>query len=515
MDRLSGLDAMFLYLETAQTPMHIAGLAICEPPPGYEGHPFEEFKAQVISRLHEVPSFSRVLKNQPFRLDHPVWITAEQIDLDYHFRRAALPKPGTWKQLMTMVEHLHMQVLDRKRPLWQYHVIEGLEGGRFALYLKTHHASIDGGGGVMALDIVSDREPKPREPYPKNDVRFQTRKPGFFEMLGHALGSVVQQQVDAVKATPALVQAATNVVRSTMRKKTWDRDSLRSAPRTIFNGRVGRRRAFGTASLPVGELKMMGKATGATLNDIVLTICAGGLRRYLTARNQMPDETMVAAVPVSMREVGDTNMSNQVASVLPRIGTHIADPVERLEYVSNSTRRAKAQMSDVKGIVPRDFSLPGMPVIAPLIWQLVERTSISEAVPPMMNVAISNVPGSRRPMYFAGIEVKEFYPVSIATHGVALNITVQSYVDRLDFGLTTCRDICPDVQVLADLIIAEYNDLKAKLIAQAMKAEREKQEAQVQAATPKPKAKRAPAKKKAPAKDSNVHQLNGAARAAE
>jgi WS/DGAT/MGAT family acyltransferase len=299
-----------------------------------------------------------------------------------------------------------------------------------------------------------------------------------------------------------------------MRKRTWDRESLRSAPRTIFNGRVGRRRAFGTASLPVGELKMMGKATGATLNDIVLTICAGGLRRYLTARNQMPDESIVAAVPVSMREVGDTNMSNQVASIFPRIGSHIADPVERLEYVATSTKRAKGQMSDVRGVIPRDFSLPGMPLVAPLLWQVVERTSITDAVPAMTNVAISNVPGSRRPMYFAGIEVKEFYPVSIATHGVALNITVQSYVDRLDFGLTTCRDICPDVQVLADQIIAEYTDLKAKLIAQAMKAEQAKQ----QAAEVKPVAparKRASSKKKAPAAKDNVHQLNGAARAAE
>lgn len=514
MDRLSGLDAMFLYLETAQTPMHIAGLAICEPPPGYEGHPFEEFKAQVISRLHEVPSFSRVLKNQPFRLDHPVWVTADHIDLDYHFRRAALPKPGTWKQLMTMVEHLHMQILDRKRPLWQYHVIEGLEGGRFALYLKTHHACLDGGGGVMALDIVSDREPKPREPYPKNDVRFHTRKPGFFEMLGHALGSVVQQQVDALKSTPALVRAIGNVARSTMRKKTWDSDALRPAPRTIFNGRVGRRRAFGTASLPVGELKMMGKATGSTLNDIVLTVCAGGLRRYLAARNQLPDESMVAAVPVSMREVGDANMSNQVASIMPRIGTHIADPIERLEYVARSTKRAKNQMTDVREVVPRDFSLPGAPAIVPLLWQIVERTSITDAVPLMMNVAISNVPGSRRPMYFAGIEVKEFYPVSIATHGVALNITVQSYVDRLDFGLTTCRDICPDVQVLTDHIIAEYNDLKAQLIAKAMQAERDKQAAAAPAPEPAAKKKRSARPKKTLAKD-NVHALNGTARAAE
>lgn len=515
MDRLSGLDAMFLYLETQQTPMHIAGLAICEPPKGYDGHPFEEFKAQVLNRLHEVPSFSRVLLQQPFRLDHPVWVTADHIDLDYHFRKAALPKPGSWKQLMTMVEHLHTQILDRKRPLWQYHVIEGLEGGRFALYLKTHHACIDGGGGVMALDIVSDREPKPREPYPKPEVRFQTRKPGWFEMLGHAFGSVVQQQVEVVKATPAALRAIRNVVRSAVKNRTWDLNAIKPAPRTIFNGRVGRRRAFGTQTLPVSEMKMMAKATGATLNDIVLTICAGGLRRYLDERHQMPTDSLVAAVPVSMREVGDTNMSNQVASIFPRIGSHIADPVERLQFVAEATKRAKAQMSDVREVVPRDFSMFGAPAIAPLIWQIVERTSVTDLVPPMMNVAISNVPGSRRPMYFAGIEVKEFYPVSIATHGVALNITVQSYVDRLDFGLTACRDICPDVQKLADLIIDEFHVLKGKLIAQADKAEREKPKPAKSAA---PKAKKPAKRKKAPAEDVDQPHLNGAngaARAAE
>jgi WS/DGAT/MGAT family acyltransferase len=519
MDRLSGLDAMFLYLETAQTPMHIAGLAICEPPKGYSGHPFEEFKAQVISRLHEVPSFSRVLQNQPLRLDHPVWVTADHIDLDYHFRKAALPKPGSWKQLMTMVEHLHTQLLDRKRPLWQYHVIEGLEGGRFALYLKTHHACLDGGGGVMALDIVSDREPKPREPYPKPEVRFHTRKPGFFEMLGHAFGSVIQQQVDAVRATPAALRVLRNVVRSAVKERTWGLDAVRPAPHTIFNGRVGRRRAFATGTLPVGEVKMMGKAAGATLNDIVLTICAGGLRRYLADRNQLPGESLVAAVPVSMREVGDTNMSNQVASIFPRIGSHIADPMERLEYVAASTKRAKSQMSDVREIVPRDFSMFGAPAIAPLLWQIVERTSVTDIVPAMMNVAISNVPGSRRPMYFAGIEVKEFYPVSIATHGVALNITVQSYVDRLDFGLTTCRDICPDVDKLVAHILAEFQDLKTKLIAQAVKAEREKPKPEK--AETKKKRTAAPKKKKsAPAvqpepEHSQANGANGVARAAE
>ncbi len=376
---------------------------------------------------------------------------------------------------MTMVEHLHMQLLDRKRPLWQYHVIEGLEGGRFALYLKTHHACLDGGGGVLALDIVSDREPKPRDPYPKPEIRLGApRKPGFFELLGLSFGSIIQQQFDAVASVPAGVRALRNVVRSAIKDRTWDLNAIKPAPRSIFNDRVGRRRAFATGTFPVAEMKLMGKAAGATLNDIVLSICAGALRRYLDERNQAPTESLVAAVPVSMREVGDTNQSNQVASIFPRIGSHITDPLERLAYVAQSTKRAKSQMADVREIVPRDFSIVGAPALAPLIWQIVEWTGVNTMVPSIMNVAISNVPGSRRPMYFAGIEVKEFYPVSIATHGVALNITVQSYVDRMDFGITTCRDICPDVQKLADLMMEEFNALKAALMKQVAKAEREK-----------------------------------------
>jgi WS/DGAT/MGAT family acyltransferase len=502
MHRLSGLDAMFLYLETPQTPMHIAGLMICEPKPGYDGHPFEEFRSQVVNRLHEVPSFSRVLQPTPLRLDHPVWVTADTIDLDYHIRRAALPKPGTRQQLLTMVEHLHTQLLDRKKPLWQYHVIEGLQDGRFALYLKSHHASLDGGGGILALDIVSDREPKSREPYPKSEVRMMTRKPGFFEMLGLAYGSLIQQQVNGVKSLPSAVKALRNVVRSAIKDRTWNLSSLKPAPHTIFNGRVGRRRAFATCSIPLSEIKMAAKATGSTLNDIVLVLCGGALRAYLAKHNKLPPESLVAAVPVSLREVGDTNQSNQVTSIFTRIGTHISDPFERLTFVKDSMKQSKAQLADVKDIVPRDFSVFGAPAIVPLIWQVVERTSLMDRMPAFVNVAISNVPGPRKPMYFAGIAVKEFYPVSIAAHGSALNITMQSYVDRLDFGLTACRDICPDIQAMAGMIVAEWEGLKAKLLAQAVKAEREK---------PKPARKAAAPKRKSAGGEGAPKPRNGAA----
>lgn len=460
MDRLSGLDAMFLYLETPQTPMHIASLMVCEPPEGYEDNPYDAFRAQIASRIHEVPVLTRILQPTPLRLDHPVWVKAETIDLDYHIRRAALPKPGSAQQLRTMVEHLHTQVLDRTQPLWQYHVIEGLEGGRFALYLKSHHASLDGGGGVLALDILSDRAPTPRPPLPTPQVRLFTRKPGFFEMLGHAYGSLIQQQVNAVGRLPALARTVGRMVRSAVQDGTWSLGDLKPAPHTIFNTRIGRRRAWGMASMPLADVKALAKATGSTLNDVVLVACGGALRRYLTAHKALPEASLVAGVPVSLREVGDNNIANQVTSVFAKIGTHIADPIERLAFVKESMQRAKSQLKDVKDIVPRDFSVFGAPAIVPLLWQLIERSKLTDIAPTVVNVAISNVPGPRRPMYFAGIEVKEAYPVSIAAHGAALNITLQSYVNRLEFGLTACREVCPDVQSLTDGIVEEMEELR-------------------------------------------------------
>lgn len=461
MHRLTGVDAMFLYLETQLTPMHVASLSVCEPPEGYVDNPYEAFRAQVASRLHEVPSFIRKLTDTPLALDHPIWINAEKVDLEYHIRRAALPKPGSWQQLMTMVEHLHTQVLDRTKPLWQFHVIEGLEDGRFALYMKSHHASIDGGGGILALDIISDREPTPRPPLPSPEVRIMTREPGFFEHLGLALGNVVQQQVNVLAKIPDLLRTIGRVAEGATRDGRWGLGDLKPAPHTIFNARVGRRRAFATASVPLKDLKAVAKAGGATLNDVVLAVCGGALRAYLAKRGALPEDSLVAAVPVSLREVGDMNMSNQVSSVPARIGTHIAEPLERLAYVQGAMQRSKKQLGDVRAITPTDFSFIGAPALVPLAWQVVERTSLIERMPALFNVAISNVPGPRRTMYFAGIPVREFYPVSIATHGVALNITVQSYVDRLDFGFTTCREICPDVADMAAQIAPEFAALKA------------------------------------------------------
>jgi len=475
MRKLSGIDATFLYMETNETPMHISSLLLCEPVK--EGvTPYEALKSQIVARLHEIPSFHRKLKHTPFYIDHPVWVEAELVDLDYHIKHARLPNPGNLEQLRMVGQGLHAVALDRERPLWQFYIIEGVEDpafglkkGSFALYTKAHHASIDGGAGVSVMDILSDSEPIPRPALPHNQIRLAKEDPGFFEMLGGAYGKFAQQQYDFIKSTPALVKALGNVVDNAIDSDDSILVKLRPAPKTRFNVRIGKQRAFGAMSLPIKEVIGIAKATGTTLNDVVLAICGGALRTYLDGHRELPDRSLVAAVPVSLREVGDKSGANQVASMNCEIGTHITDPLVRLKAVNKNAKKAKKSLAAIKDVFPKDYSFFGAPVMVTAMAQLTSRTKLVNYMPAQLNVAISNVPGSRKPMYFAGGKVIANFPVSIATHGCALNITLTSYIDRLDFGLVACKIAVPDVQDIADDIMVEFKLLKKAVLAKDKK----------------------------------------------
>ena len=472
MKKLSGIDATFLYMETNETPMHISSLLLCEPVQDGES-PYEALKSQIVSRLHEIPSFHRKLKHTPFYIDHPVWVEAEIVDLDYHIKHARLPEPGTLDQLRAIVQGLHSITLDRERPLWQFYIIEGLEDpkfglkkGSFALYTKAHHASIDGGAGVSAMDILSDTEPTPRPALPHNQIRLSKEDPGFFELIGGAYGKFAQQQYDMLKMTPAYMKALKKVVQNSIEDSGSFLDSLKPAPKTRFNVRIQKQRAFGAQSLNIKEVITVAKATGTTLNDVVLSICGGAMRTYLAGHNETPRRGLVAAVPVSLRELGDTSGANQVASMNCEIGTQIDDPLARLRAVNKNAKKAKKGLAAIKDVFPKDYSFFGAPVMVSAMAQVTSRTKLVNYMPAAMNVAISNVPGSRKPMYFAGGKVIANFPVSIATHGCALNITLTSYIDRLDFGLIACKVAVPDVQDIADSILTEFKLLK-KAVADA------------------------------------------------
>ena len=502
MHKLTGLDASFLYMETDETPMHVSSLLICEP--SKEGdNPFELLKSQIAERAHEIPSFYRKLKNTPFYMDHPVWVTAKDIDFDYHIKHARLPSPGTVEQLRTLIQGLHSLTLDRDRPLWQFYVIEGIEDAEFglpknsfALYTKSHHASIDGGAGIAVMDIISDRAPTPRPPLPKNKIRLQEEKPGMFELIGASYGRFMQQQADLLGKIPSILKAAGSFAKVAFEDSASLMKTMQPAPKTRFNVRIQKQRAFGAQTLSLPEVIGLAKQTGSTLNDVVMAICGGALRRYLEGHNELPEESLVAAVPVSLREFGDASNTNQVAMMTCALGSDIADPIERLQAVHEHAKGSKKQIGAIKDVIPQDYVFFGAPVFVTAMAQLTSRTDIVNRMPSPINVTISNVPGPRRNVYFAGSKVLAQYPVSIATHGCALNITLQSYVDRLEFGLVACKIAVPDVQDIADFIVDEFNVLKAA----ADKA---------QAAAGKPDAKKSPAAKKAPAKKVSAKTTNG------
>lgn len=466
MKKLSGIDASFLYMETNETPMHISSLLICEPKKKGE-NAYEALKAQIVERLHEIPSFHQKLMNTPFYIDHPVWVETDVVDLDYHIKHARLPDPGNIEQLRMVVQGLHSLTLDRDRPLWQFYIIEGIEDesfglkkGSFALYTKGHHACLDGGAGASMMDIISDSEPTPRPPLPKNEINFANEKPGAFELLGSAYGKFFQQQVDFVTSLPKLSQSLSNIVKNAFDDNEGFLKNFTPVPKTRFNVRIQKQRALGANSLSLKEVIKVAKATGTSVNDVALSICGGALRRYLEGHNELPESSLVAVVPVSLRELGDMSAGNQVASMNCEIGTEVSDPMERLKAVNANSRQAKQQIAAIKDVIPTDYSFFGAPVLVTAMAQIASRTDIVNRMPPIFNVTISNVPGPRKPMYFAGSKVLTYFPVSIATHGNALNITLQSYTDRLDFGLVACKIAVPDVQNIADYIVDEFRLLQ-------------------------------------------------------
>jgi diacylglycerol O-acyltransferase len=460
MNRLSALDAAFLYLETPETPMNIGSLTTFAPSAASSDAIFESFREHTLARLELLPSYRRRPQMTPLGIDHPVWVDEKELDLDYHIRRRALPRPGTMEQLRSLVAELHMVLLDRERPLWQYYVIEGLEDGGFAVYIKLHHADMDGVSGMATLPVIYDFSPTPAPLPPSGQTPGSTGKPSFSELIGSAISDLIGQDLRLLRAGPRFANALVNVGRRAARTMRVLPDGLRLAPRTLFNVSISRERSYGTASLSLSDVKHIAKARHATINDVVLTICGGALSRYLSAHRALPEKPLIAAVPVSLRGAGHNEMNNQVAAVTCSLATDIADPLQRLAAVAASAQDSKGRFVDVKEIWPTEMSLLGVPLLATGLARLAGRTHAYDILPNAYNLWISNVPGPRQPMYCAGAKAVHYFPLSIAYHGAALNITAQSYLDNIDFGLTACRAVVPDVQLIAGHLVEELAALK-------------------------------------------------------
>ncbi len=472
MDHLSGLDATFLYMETPETPMHVGGLNIFELPADYEGDFLENLREHIAKRMHLAPVFTRKLVNMPFELANPIWAADDDIDMEYHIRSTVLPKPGNREQLDRLVGRLHSSLLDRSRPLWEFYVIEGVEtpadatpGTRHvAFYSKVHHAAVDGEAGVALAQAIMDVTAVPRA-VRAAPMRRSTPADNFgiAELAGSGIRNTAVQTLKLVKTLPTLARAALQMLRppkdevvkatAAAEKSTW------FGPKTPINVSITNQRIFCSFSLPMAELKGVAKGNGATLNDVVLAICSGALRHYLADLNCVPEHSLLAGVPVSLREEGNTQMNTQASMMRINLASIIADPLERLAAIRRHTQAAKAITASVKTALPTDFPSLGAPWLLSGMASLFGRSRLANTLPPLANLAISNVPGPKVALYMAGAKMLTYYPVSIVMHSLALNVTVQSYNGSLDFGLIACRKAMPDLPELARYMKAAHREL--------------------------------------------------------
>ena len=478
MNHLSGLDAAFLYVETPETPMHVGGLNIFELPPGYEGEFLDNLRTHIAQRMHLAPVFQRKLVNMPFELANPIWVADEDLDLEYHIRSTVLPKPGNRAQLDKLVGRLHSSLLDRSRPLWEFYVIEGIEtpvdappGTRHvAFYSKVHHAAVDGEAGVALAHAIMDLSATPHavRPAPQRRTSMGADTYGIAELTTAGLKNSVVQTIKLAKTLPTLARSVYQMLRPAKVETDGDSTSVASpekapttwfGPRTPINVSITNQRVFSSLSIPLAEIKHISKGNGVTLNDVVLAICSGALRRYLRDLNCVPTMPLLAAVPVSLRESGNTEMNTQASMMRISLASTIDDPIERLKAIRASSAAAKATTASMKSVLPTDFPSLGAPWLISGMASLFGRSKLANKMPPVANVAISNVPGPKVALYMAGAKMLTYYPVSIAGHSLALNVTVQSYNGALDFGLIACRKAMPDLPVLADYMQRAHLEL--------------------------------------------------------
>jgi diacylglycerol O-acyltransferase / wax synthase len=454
MHHLSVIDGAFLHMESAEMPMHVGSMILFEPPAGEPGAWYEAVKAHVASRMHLAPVFTRKLALMPFDLANPVWIADDDIDMDYHIRTTVLPKPGTMAQLEALAARLHSSLLDRSRPLWEFYVIEGLADGRIGFYFKVHHAAVDGQAAVAMGQSIFDVTPEPRRVKPPRAARSNRYQLGVAELLSAALSNQLQQLVQLAKLMPPLASAAYAAAKKTIAERGTQTvgkgllSSLKQAPVTPFNTSITNQRVFAGVALPLAEVKAIGKLHGASVNDMVLWLCSTALREYLRESRELPAQSLVAGVPISLRGEGDTSSNNQVSGAVIELATQEADPQRRLAAIMAGTSAMKAQMGTFGDLIPKDFPSLGSPWLLSGLASLYGRSRLAHRLR-VANVTISNVPGPQMPLYLAGAKMVGNFPLSIVVHGVALNITVQGYMGQLCFGLIACRRAVPDVKELA------------------------------------------------------------------
>ena len=507
--RLSPLDAAWLFTEARATPNHVGGLLQFRLPDG-AGHDFmQQLMADFRAHREFVAPWNRRLKLPFNKNPFPVWVEDEDIDLEFHVRHSALPWPGGERELGDLVGRLQSQPLDLSRPPWECTLIEGLEGKRFALFVKMHHSLIDGISGMRMLQQAMSADPAKSLALPPfwsapESTPAQARRQAPMPTMANVMAAAAQALRGQLRSAPQLLAAFGKMIRRVGERGEGMMLPF-DAPQSALNGRVREKRRFATQQFSMARLRMLAAAADCTLNDVVLALCGGALRHFLRARDALPDKPLTAGIPVSVRPKDDEGTGNAITFIVATLGTDIEDAGARLRAISASVRHAKAHVQSLPRAAMLQYT---MLLMAPTIVTLL--TGMGGRTRPMFNITISNVPGPDKPLFFRGAELVSIFPVSIVTHGQALNITCESYAGMMNFGFTGCHSSLPSLQKLAVHAAEALGELEASFlpapapapVRRRAVASPDAAAAKARKAAPKKAPKQAPkaASKKAPAK---------------
>ncbi|HEX4161490.1 MAG TPA: wax ester/triacylglycerol synthase family O-acyltransferase [Acidimicrobiales bacterium] len=456
MQRMTGIDPMFIYSDTPETPMEIAYACVFDPSSAPDGYAFERVRVLLEERIPTLPSFRRRLMAVPLGLDHPRWVDDPDFDLANHLHRTALPAPGGPEEFHAMVAAVMGRPLIPAQPPWEMHVIEGLAGGRVGLIAKVHHAVIDGVAGAQLLAQLLDLSPEGRAVTETCPPWLPAGLPSHTRMVTEALPSLVQSPLRLLRAAREVGSTSLRLARRALDKAAGPISIPLGAPDT-FESPVGAQRAVSFAELDLAQVRTLKDRYGSTINDVVLAVCSGALRTHLMANGKDTDQSLVAIVPVSVRADEHEDFGNHLSAMFVPLSNDLQTPLERLRTVSEASSSCKGQERAV-GFGPLATLLAEAmpPVIAKPVIQLGVRSGIMRKLR-AGNLMVSNVPGPSFPLYFAGMELCEVYPLGPVVDGVALNVTVQSYRDSLFVGINACATAVPELPSLAAAMVAELD----------------------------------------------------------
>lgn len=463
MQRLSGLDASFLYLETASQPLHVCSILELDTSTVPGGYTFDHLRDGLELRIKAMPEFRERIADNRFNLDHPVWLEDNDFDVDRHLHRIGLPSPGGRNELAEICGHIASLPLDRSRPLWEMWVIENVcgtsdetarAGGRIAVLTKVHHAAVDGVTGANLMSKLCTTEAEAPAPDPVDG-------PGGGSDLEIAVSGAVRFATRPLNLVNVVPNTLSTVIDTVKRARTGQAMAPPfTAPKTVFNANVTGRRNIAFAQLDLDDVKTVKNHFGVKVNDVVMALVSGVLRTFLAERGQLPDNSLVAMVPVSVHERSDRPGRNQVSGMFAKLETSIEDPVERLKAIASANSVAKQHSSAIPATLLQDWTQFAAPAVFGAAMRVYASSRLSGARP-VHNLVVSNVPGPQGPLYMLGCEVRAMYPLGPIFHGSGLNVTVMSLSGNLDIGIVSCPELVPDLWDLADAFDLAMKELLA------------------------------------------------------